>query len=127
VGVVVVRVLLEHRCGVPLVDDQEAVEEFAADAADETFGDRASTCPMSMVGAEAVRRRVPAARTSRGRARCASSPTRLGGFVPRGRCPTPTRPIARSTLAGGADLSRRSGNCLFNVRLGGHAKGIVDS
>jgi hypothetical protein len=24
----------------PLVDDQSAVEEFAADAADETFGDR---------------------------------------------------------------------------------------
>ena len=36
-----------------------------------------------------------------------------------------TRP--RSTLAGGADLSRRSGNFLFNVGLGGHAKGIVDS
>jgi hypothetical protein len=32
-----------------------------------------------------------------------------------------------STLAGGAGLSRRRGNCLFNVGLGGHAKGIVDS
>jgi hypothetical protein len=30
--------LAEH--GVPLVDDQGAVEEFAADAADEAFGDR---------------------------------------------------------------------------------------
>ena len=32
--------LAEHGCGVPLVDDQEAVEEFAADGADEAFGDR---------------------------------------------------------------------------------------
>jgi hypothetical protein len=27
-------VLAQHGCGVPLVNDQEAVEEFAADAAD---------------------------------------------------------------------------------------------
>ena len=39
-GVVVVRVLLEHGSGVSLVDDQETVEEFAADGADEAFGDR---------------------------------------------------------------------------------------
>ena len=38
--VVVVLVLGEHGGGVPLVDDQGAVEEFAADAADEAFGDR---------------------------------------------------------------------------------------
>ena len=37
-GVVVVLVLAEHGGGVPRVDDQGAVEEFAADAADETFG-----------------------------------------------------------------------------------------
>ena len=35
-----VLVLAEHGGGVPLVDDQGAVEEFAADAADEAFGDR---------------------------------------------------------------------------------------
>jgi hypothetical protein len=38
--VVMAFVLAQHGCGVPLVDDQEAVEEFAADVADETFGDR---------------------------------------------------------------------------------------
>jgi hypothetical protein len=38
--VVVVLVLAEHGGGVPLVDDQDAVEEFVADTADETFGDR---------------------------------------------------------------------------------------
>ena len=38
--VVVVLVLGQHHCGVSLVDDQGAVEEFAADAADEAFGDR---------------------------------------------------------------------------------------
>jgi len=32
--------LAQHGCGVPLVDDQETVEEFAADGADEAFGDR---------------------------------------------------------------------------------------
>jgi hypothetical protein len=35
VAVVVVLVYAEHGCGLPLVDDQGAVEEFAADAADE--------------------------------------------------------------------------------------------
>ncbi len=34
-----VFVLAEHGCGVSLVDDQDAVEQFAADAADEAFGD----------------------------------------------------------------------------------------
>jgi hypothetical protein len=34
-AVVVVLVLAKHCGGVPLVDDQNAVEEFAADAADE--------------------------------------------------------------------------------------------
>jgi hypothetical protein len=37
-AVVVVLVLVEHGGGVPLVDDQDAVEELAADAADEAFG-----------------------------------------------------------------------------------------
>jgi hypothetical protein len=35
----VALILVEHGGGVPLVDDQGAVEEFAADAADEAFGD----------------------------------------------------------------------------------------
>jgi len=38
-AVVVVLILAGHRGGVPLID-QDAVEEFAADAADEMFGDR---------------------------------------------------------------------------------------
>ena len=33
--VVVARELAKHECGMPLVDDQHSVEEFAADAADE--------------------------------------------------------------------------------------------
>jgi hypothetical protein len=32
-------VLTKHGGGVSLVDDQEAVEEFAAEGADEAFGD----------------------------------------------------------------------------------------
>ena len=40
VVVVVLGVLGQHGCGVPLSEDQGAVEEFAADAADEAFGDR---------------------------------------------------------------------------------------
>jgi hypothetical protein len=36
----VLGVLVEHRRGLPPVDDQEAVEEPTADAADETFCDR---------------------------------------------------------------------------------------
>ena len=40
VAVVVVLVLVEHRGGVPLVDDQSAVEEFVSDASDEAFGYR---------------------------------------------------------------------------------------
>lgn len=43
VGSVVVVVLFEfakHDCGVSLVDDQDAVEEFVADGVDEAFGDR---------------------------------------------------------------------------------------
>jgi hypothetical protein len=37
--VVMALVLTKHGGGVPLVDDQEAVEEFAAEGADEAFGD----------------------------------------------------------------------------------------
>src|SRR3954452_6391527 len=37
---VVMLVLAEHGGGVALVDDQDAVEEFSADRADEAFGDR---------------------------------------------------------------------------------------
>jgi hypothetical protein len=38
--------LTQHGCGVKLVDDQEAVEQFAADGADEAFGDRVRPrCP----------------------------------------------------------------------------------
>ena len=40
VVVVVARVLPKHGCGVPLVDDQDVVEDFPADRADEAFGDR---------------------------------------------------------------------------------------
>src|SRR4051812_21529664 len=38
--VVVMLVLAEHGGGVALVDDQDAVEEFSTDRADEAFGDR---------------------------------------------------------------------------------------
>jgi hypothetical protein len=37
---VVVLVLAEHGGGVPLVDDQDAVQDFASDATDEAFDDR---------------------------------------------------------------------------------------
>ena len=40
VVVVMLFVLAQHRCGVPLVDDQHAVEEFAANGADKALGDR---------------------------------------------------------------------------------------
>jgi hypothetical protein len=40
VTVVVKLVLVKHSCGVALIDDQDAVEELAADGADEAFGDR---------------------------------------------------------------------------------------
>jgi hypothetical protein len=40
VVVVVLLVLAKHGRGVALVDDQDAVEEFATDCADEAFGDR---------------------------------------------------------------------------------------
>ena len=44
--VVVAFELVQHRCGMPLVDDQEAVEEFAADRPDEALGDRVRPrCP----------------------------------------------------------------------------------
>src|SRR3954453_21792936 len=39
-AVVVVRVLAENGGGMPPVDDQDSVEELAADGADEAFGDR---------------------------------------------------------------------------------------
>ena len=46
VVVVMALALAQHGCGVSLVDDQEAIEEFASDAADEAFGDRMGTrCP----------------------------------------------------------------------------------
>ena len=46
VVVVMVLVLAKHGCGVSQVDDEDAVKEFASDAADETFGDRVgSWCP----------------------------------------------------------------------------------
>ena len=47
--VVVVFVPAQHPCGMALVDDQDAVEEFATDRADEAFGDR--------VGARCLHRR----------------------------------------------------------------------
>jgi hypothetical protein len=40
VVVVVLGVMGQHGCGMPLVDDQEAVEEFAADCPDKAFGGR---------------------------------------------------------------------------------------
>ena len=40
VAVVMLGVLGQHGDGLPLIDDQGAVEEFAADGADEPFGDR---------------------------------------------------------------------------------------
>jgi len=36
-------VLAEYRDGMPLIDDQSAVEEFAADGADEAFGVKEDT------------------------------------------------------------------------------------
>jgi hypothetical protein len=38
--VVVALELAQHGCGVSLVDEEKTVEEFAADGADEAFGDR---------------------------------------------------------------------------------------
>jgi hypothetical protein len=43
-AVVVVLILAGPRCGVSLID-QDAVEEFAANTADETFGDRVAEAP----------------------------------------------------------------------------------
>jgi hypothetical protein len=43
VDVVVALVLAQHRCRMPLVDDEDAVKEFTANAADETFSDRIGT------------------------------------------------------------------------------------
>jgi hypothetical protein len=44
--VVVVLVCAEHSCGVPLVEDQNTVEEFTADAADKAFCDSVGPrCP----------------------------------------------------------------------------------
>jgi hypothetical protein len=40
VEIVVMRVLAEHSSGMLRAGDQYSVEEFAADATDETFGDR---------------------------------------------------------------------------------------
>jgi len=38
--------LAQHGCGVSLVDEEKTVEEFAADGADEAFGDRVGPrCP----------------------------------------------------------------------------------
>jgi hypothetical protein len=38
--IVVALELAQHGCGVPLVDDQKAVDEFPADSADKAFRDR---------------------------------------------------------------------------------------
>ena len=44
--IVVVALELAYRgCGVSFVDDQDPVEEFAADGADEAFGDGVAACP----------------------------------------------------------------------------------
>ena len=44
--VVVALELAEHGCGVALIDDQDVVEQFTADSADEALGDRVrSRCP----------------------------------------------------------------------------------
>jgi hypothetical protein len=44
--ILLVLAFAEHCRGVPLVDDQDTVEEFAAKGADEAFGDRVSSwCP----------------------------------------------------------------------------------
>ena len=40
VTVVMVLERVQHGCSVPLIDDQKTVEEFAADRADESLGDR---------------------------------------------------------------------------------------
>ena len=46
VAVVMLFVLAQHRCRVPLVGDEDAVEEFATDGADEALGDRVGPwCP----------------------------------------------------------------------------------
>jgi hypothetical protein len=37
--VVMPQVLAKHCCGMPLVDDQDSIEQFTADGADEAFGD----------------------------------------------------------------------------------------
>ena len=42
--VVVALELAQHGGGVPLVDDQKAVEQFAADGADEAFRDGVGQC-----------------------------------------------------------------------------------
>jgi hypothetical protein len=44
--------LAQHRCSVPLVDDQKTVEEFASDGADEAFGDRVRSWCAHRAGAE---------------------------------------------------------------------------
>jgi hypothetical protein len=52
VTVVVAFKLAQHGSGVSLVDDQEAVEEFAADCPDESLRDRIRPrCPHRRVGA----------------------------------------------------------------------------
>ena len=52
VTVVVAFELVQHDSGVSLVDDQEAVEEFAADCPDESLRDRIRPrCPHRRVGA----------------------------------------------------------------------------
>jgi hypothetical protein len=55
-----VLVLAKHGCGVSQVDDEDAVEEFASNAADESFGDRVgSRCsglPLVAEGDIALRR-----------------------------------------------------------------------
>jgi hypothetical protein len=76
--------------------------------------------PAEVVGAEAVPERPVAVLAAHARRRGWAASRRAADV--RGR-----RDQSLVHAGRGAGLSRRSGNCLFNVGLGGHAKGIVDS
>jgi len=52
--ILLVRVLAEDGGGMPLVDDEDSVEELAADGADEPFGDRVGPRLDSVVAAGAA-------------------------------------------------------------------------
>jgi hypothetical protein len=85
--VVVVFELARHGCGVSLVDDQEAVEEFAVDRADEGLGDRVCPCTGVLKISTSV----------------AVSGTRRGGGRRDSRCRADRKP------AGAADRRRKRG------------------